>query len=420
MKPTFIQGVLLNGVITNILIDNQRIADIGNDIRVPADAIRIDGSRLAAFPTFANMHTHAAMTLLKGMGSDMPLQQWLNDCIWPAEKNLDGEAIYWGVKLACLEMIKSGCTLFNDMYFLLPHAAKAVAEMGIRGVLGYTLFGDGDELTDDFFLRLREQVECASDLVKLSLAPHAIYTVSEKGLVHSAEMSHKYGTLYHIHMAETEYEVQQCLQKHNVRPYALLQHLGVLSATEGRFVGAHSLFLDQEEIELMARHRLSVVHNPASNLKLGSGHRFLYSELRNAGVNVALGTDGSASSNNLDMIEAARLMSYLQKGVRQDPTVLPAIELLQVASENGFKAASIDAGRIAVGKLADLMLVDLDNIAFVPQDDALSGLFYAAHSNAVDTVICNGRILMQHHRVDGEEEVVDQARRQAKRLRHNQ
>ncbi len=417
MEPIFIQGVLLNEEVTNILIENQHIAGIGSTLSMPANAIRIDGSRMAAFPTFANMHTHAAMTLLKGLGSDQSLQQWLNESIWPAEKHLDGEAVYWGTKLACLEMIKSGTTLFSDMYFLLPHSAKAVAEMGIRSILGFNVFGDGDELTDDFFLQLRQEVEGAGDLVKLSIAPHAVYTVSEKGLRHCAEMSHKYSTLYHIHMSETEHEVQECLREHQCRPYELLERLGVLDLTEDRFTGAHSLFVSPQEREIMGRHHLSVTHNPASNLKLGSGSRFLYTELRDAGVNVTLGTDGSASSNHLDMIESARLMSYLQKGTRQDPTVLPANELLQVATENGYRVLGLDGGKIAVGKLADLMLVDLDNMAFVPNNDALSGLFYAAHGDAVDTVICNGRILMQHHHVAGEEEILAQARHQARKLR---
>ena len=417
MEPIIIENVLLNENRTNILIENSMITGIGTQVPMPVNAIKIDGRGKAAFPAFANMHTHAAMTLLKGMGSDMPLQQWLNESIWPAEKHLDGEAVYWGVKLACLEMIKSGTTLFNDMYFLLPYAAKAVAEMGIRAILGINVFGDGNELTDDYFHQLRDEVEGASELLKLSIAPHSVYTVSEKGLVHCAEMSHRYGTLFQIHMSETEHEVQECLSNHKFRPYALLEHLGVLGLTEGRFVGAHSLYLDAEEIDLMARHRITVTHNPASNLKLGSGYRFLYTEMRNAGVNVALGTDGSASSNSLDMIEAARLMSYLQKGVRQDPTVLPATELMQVVSENGFKAAGINAGRIEAGKVADLILVDLDNLAFVPMHDPLSGLFYAAHGDAVDTVVCNGRIVMRNRHVEGEEEIRTQARRHAQLLR---
>ena len=417
MEPILIENVLLNEKSTNILIENSKITGIGTQIPMPVNAIRIDGRGKAAFPSFANMHTHAAMTLLKGLGSDLPLQQWLNDSIWPAEKNLDGEAVYWGAKLACLEMIKSGTTLFNDMYFLLPYAAKAVAEMGIRAILGINVFGDGNELTDDYFRQLRDEVEGASELLKLSIAPHSVYTVSEKGLVHCAEMSHRYGTLFQIHMSETEHEVQECLSLHQKRPYALLDSLGVLSLTEDRFTGAHSLYLDAEEIELMARHHVTATHNPASNLKLGSGYRFLYNELREAGVNITLGTDGSASSNNLDMIEAARLMSYLQKGVRQDPTVLPTTELMKVVSENGFKAAGINAGKIETGKVADLILVDLENLAFVPMHDTLSGLFYAAHGDAVDTVICNGRIVMHNRHVEGEEEIRTQAFRHARKLR---
>ncbi len=417
MEPILIEDVLLNEKSTNILIENSMITGIGTQIPMPVNAIRIDGRCKAAFPAFANMHTHAAMTLLKGLGSDLPLQQWLTESIWPAEKHLDGEAVYWGAKLACLEMIKSGTTLFNDMYFHLPHAAKAVAEMGIRGILGINVFGDGDELTDDSFCQLRDQVEGASDLLKISIAPHSVYTVSEKGLMHCAQMSHRYGTIYQIHMSETEREVQECLATHNCRPYELLEQTGVLELTEGRLMGAHSLYLSREEIDLMARHHVTATHNPASNLKLGSGYRFLYSELREAGVNITLGTDGSASSNNLDMIEAARLMSYLQKGVRQDPTVLPTTELMQVVSENGFKAAGINAGKIETGKVADLILVDLENLAFVPMHDTLSGLFYSAHGDAVDTVICNGRIVMHNRHVEGEEEIRTQAFRHALKLR---
>lgn len=416
MQPIFIEGVLLNEKVTNILIEDKHISGIGHHVPMPENAIYINGERKVAFPSFANMHTHAAMTLLKGMGSDLPLQQWLNKVIWPAEKNLDGEAVYWGVKLACLEMIKSGTTLFNDMYFLLPWAAKAVAEMGIRAVLGFNVFNNGDELTDDFFLNLRDQVENYGELVQLSIAPHSVYTVSEKGLLHCAQMSHKYGTLYQIHMSETEQEVQECIRTHHDRPYNLLERLGVLELTQNHFVGAHSLFLSPAEIELMALRHVTAVHNPSSNLKLGSGHRFPYTELHDAGVNVTLGTDGSASSNNLDLIEAARFMSYLQKGIRQDPSVLPTSELLQVCSENGFKAAGINAGKLQEGKVADLMLIDLDNIAFVPNHDALSGLFYAAHGDAVDTLICNGRILMRGHHVEGEEEILVHARYHAAKL----
>ena len=416
MQPIFIEGVLLNDTKTNILIDNKHITGIGNNIPMPVNALLINGDNKAAFPTFANMHTHAAMNLFRGYANDLPLMTWLNDWIWPKERNLDDDIVYWGTRLACTEMIKSGTTAFSDMYFHIPAAAKAAGEMGIRCTLGITTFGDAEDVTEKSVEQLLVQLEPYRELVSLAIAPHAIYTVSEKGLKHCAELCHKYGLLYHIHMSETEGEVENCLKQHGFRPYELLERLGVMELTEGRFSGAHSLYVDQNEIHIIGKHHATVTHNPCSNLKLGSGHFFRYTELRDAGANITLGTDGCSSSNNLDMIEAAKFMSYLQKGIRRDPTVLPAEELLQVATANGFKSIGIDAGEIAIGKSADLMLVDLRNLAFVPNNNTLANLLYAAHGDAVDTVICNGSIVMQNRTIPNESETLSQARHATQRL----
>ena len=416
MQPIFIEGVLLNDTKTNILIDNKHITGIGNNIPMPVNALLINGDNKAAFPTFANMHTHAAMNLFRGYANDLSLMTWLNDWIWPKERNLDDDIVYWGTRLACTEMIKSGTTAFSDMYFHIPAAAKAAGEMGIRCTLGITTFGDAEDVTEKAVEQLLVQLEPYRELVSLAIAPHAIYTVSEKGLKHCAELCHKYGLLYHIHMSETEGEVENCLTQHGFRPYELLERLGVMELTEGRFSGAHSLYVDQNEIHIIGKHHATVTHNPCSNLKLGSGHFFRYTELRDAGANITLGTDGCSSSNNLDMIEAAKFMSYLQKGIRRDPTVLPAEELLQVATANGFKSIGIDAGEIAIGKSADLMLVDLRNLAFVPNNNTLANLLYAAHGDAVDTVICNGSIVMQNRTIPNESETLSQARHATQRL----
>lgn len=415
-QPIFIRNVLLNEARTNILIENHHFVAIGPEAAPSSGATVIDGSHLAAFPTFANMHTHAAMNLFRGYANDLPLMSWLNDWIWPKEKNLNDDIVYWGTRLACTEMILSGTTAFSDMYFHIPAAAMAAADMGIRCTLGITAFGDCAELTEESIERTLQAIQPYSHLVQLALAPHAIYTVSNQGLRHTAELSHKYNLLYHIHMSETPGEVSDCLRNHGCRPYQLLEQLGVLDLTEGRFSGAHSLHLDDNEIALLGRHRATVVHNPCSNLKLGSGHFFRYAELKEAGVNITLGTDGCSSSNNLDMIDAAKFMSYLQKGVRQDPTVLPAHELLQVATRNGFNTLGINAGSLHVGALADLMLVNTDNIAFVPNNDTLANLLYAAHGDCVDTVICHGRILMQHRHIDTLDETLTQSRRAAAQL----
>ena len=277
-------------------------------------------------------------------------------------------------------------------------------------------FGDADDLTEAVIEDTLRTLEPYQELINIAIAPHAVYTVSEKGLKRCAEMAKKYGLLYHIHMSETQNEVDNCLKQYGCRPYELLERIGVLDLTEGHFSGAHSLYVDDNEIAIMGRHHITATHNPCSNLKLGSGHFFHYTELRDAGVNVTLGTDGCSSSNNLDMIEAAKFMSYLQKGVRQDPTVLPAPELLQVASQNGFHVLGIDAGAIETGRCADLMLVSLDNLAFVPNNDTLANLFYAAHGDAVDTVICNGNIVMQNRAIPSEEETIREARRATQKL----
>ena len=409
----FIQHVQVAGRRVDMLIEGNRIAAMGVDLPHPDDAQRIDGDGLAAFPTFANLHTHAAMTLLRGYGNDVPLREWLNNWIWPKEKLLTDEHIYWGVRLACLEMLRSGTTAFADMYFFLPAAARAVHDSGLRAVLGDTVFGDADAFSDAASYK---HPDWQDDRVRYCVAPHAVYTVSDVGLQRVARYCRANNLMCHIHMSETEEEVANCLRQHSCRPYEYLEQIGVLELLDHRIIGAHSLHLSPGEMELMAHRGVVAVHNPNSNLKLGSGSRFPYTELLSAGVRVALGTDGCASSNNLDMLEAAKTMSLLQKGWRNDPTVMPAVETLQVATRNGFAALGIDAGEVAEGRLADLMLVDLNHICMVPDSDTTANLVYAAHSDAIDTVICDGRILMRHRQVEGEAEVIAAVRNIAQEM----
>lgn len=412
----YIRNVQLNGEETNILIQDHRIAAIGSHIPIPSNATVIDGQGYAALPTFANMHTHAAMSLFRGYANDLPLMTWLNDYIWPKEKNLDDDIIYWGTRLAVTEMIACGTTAFSDMYFHIPAAARAAAELGIRCTLGISAFGDCQDITPAVIESTLSAIEPYRELVNLSIAPHAIYSVSEKGLRHTAQLSNRYGLLYHIHMSETLGEVNNCLKDHGCRPYQWLQRLGVLDLTQGRFSGAHSLHLSPEEIQLVGQYQDTVTHNPCSNLKLGSGHFFPYIELRDAGANVTLGTDGSASSNNLDLIEAAKFMSYLQKGIRQDPTILPSHELLKIMSSNGFKALGIPAGTIAVGALADLLLVNTHHPAFIPNHDTLANLLYAAHPDCIDTVFCNGKPVKYHGVIPSQAETFSQIQRVTSKL----
>lgn len=420
----FIKDVLLDGKTTSILIEKDTIVGIGNDLPVPTCVYVIDARGKAVFPTFANMHTHAAMTLFRGYGDDHPLQEWLNEWIWPAERNLDDDIIYWGTRLACLEMIKSGTTLFNDMYFYTEAAARAVRDSGIRAMIGLTCFDFLDKAAaeklkkdvEEWWSAISSQWSAGGGQIIPVVAPHAPYTVSGETLVWLADFAAEHGLHYHIHMSETESEVAESVKQYGQRPYARLEKLGVLERCGKRFVGAHTLHLDDEEIKLIGRHGATVVHNPNSNLKLGSGYRFMYNELRDAGANVTLGTDGCSSSNNLDMLEATKTMALLQKGWRGDPTTMPAKEALQVATTNGFKAAGLNAGIIEAGAKADLLLVDIDNIGFIPNNDTLSNYIYAAHSEAIDTVVCDGTIVMQHREVKDEKLIKSEAMRVVEKL----
>lgn len=405
-----IKNILLDNTYTDIYIEENLITSIAPNLSQTADKI-IDGSNKAAIPGFVNGHGHAAMTLFRGFGDDMPLEKWLREKIWPYEARLNEEVVYWGMRLACLEMIKSGTTCFNDMYWFFHANAQAVEEMGIRAVLSSVVF---DELnpqkadkTKEQAVRVLEECKQYGDRINFAIGPHSIYTVSGETLKWVRQFAEDNNVIIHMHIAETQTEHANSVQAFGLSPVRYLHQLGLLSP---RLILAHSLWIDEEEIALMAGHGVHVIHNPNSNLKLGSGYAFKYEELKNAGVNVCLGTDGCSSSNNLDMIEAAKEASFLQKGWRFDPTAMPAAEALKCATENGGKALGLKIGKIEEGYLADISLVDMNLPVFTPNHNFVSNLIYAANGNCIDTVICNGKIIMENKYVPGEEEIISKVR----------
>ena len=331
----------------------------------------IDGKGLSVFPGLCNMHSHAPMTLFRGLGDDQPLDVWLNDYIWPAEQKHTDETVYQGTLQACREMLASGTTAFNDMYFRLPAMAKAVKDSGIRARLGLNIFGDGDELDQNANIDL---LTSGTSQVSFSIAPHSVYTVSEKGLRRSAEACIELGLPMHIHMNETQKEVNDCVAKYGCRPWELLDRLGILDLMGSNIIAAHCLHLSEHEIRLIGEHHIACVHCPNSNLKLGSGYRFPMLELLEAGARVCLGTDGSASSNNLDMIEVMKTAALLQKGWRGDPTVVPAQQIMSIAALGHS---------IAPGQPACLFLADVKS---------LSDLIYASHGDSVALTMVAGRV----------------------------
>ena len=373
--------IIDNGLITNVLETTANREQTGDEV--------IDCSGLAVFPGLCNMHSHAPMTLFRGLGDDQPLDVWLNKYIWPAEQKLTDELVYQGTLQACREMLASGTTAFNDMYFRLPAMAQAVKDSGIRAMLGYNIFGDGDEIDD-----LKREIENSQFSIlnsQLTIAPHSVYTVSEKGLRRCADACVDLHVPMHIHMSETEKEVNDCLRQHGCRPWELLDRLGILDKLGANIIAAHCLHLSDNEIKLIGDHGITCVHCPNSNLKLGSGYRFPMIELLNAGARVALGTDGSASSNNLDMIEVMKTAALLQKGWRGDPTAVPAEQILSLATLGHS---------IAPGQPACLFLVKLNNPTptdIVSDSQAISNLVYATHGESVVMTLVDGKVVYKNN-----------------------
>lgn len=400
-----ISDVLHEGRIVDVLIRENRFAAIGS-LQDDYAGMRIDGSGKAILPSLMNGHGHAAMTLLRGYADDMPLETWLQKHIWPIEAKLSEEDVYWGTKFACLEMIKTGTTFFADMYWHFPGTARAVDEMGMRAALSAAFFDFGDPKKAR---EAKAQVEalhasCAgySDRIRFMLGPHAIYTVSADSLRWADAYARDHDLLVHMHLAETRTEVENCIKDHGISPVEYLEKLGLLSS---RFIGCHCVWLTDKEADLLAARGVHVVHNPISNMKLSSG-AFAYDVLARKGVNIGLGTDGCASNNNLDMFEEMKMAALLAKVQSKEPTTLGAPEAFAMASVNGAAMYGIECGEIREGMLADCMLVDLDHPQLVPNHNLMSNIVYSANGDCVDTVICNGRVLMQHRQVPGEEEIL--------------
>ena len=413
MSSILIKEVELNGSTSDIYIEGKYIRQIGEHLPVAADVV-IDGRRKAVIPGFVNTHGHAAMTMFRGFGDDMPLKPWLEDRIWPNEAKLTKEDIYWGTKLACLEMIKSGTTTFFDMYLDYHATAEAVEEMGIRVNNSVSCFDwfkpEQMEKSKQLIKKIYNESGRYSDRIQFAVGPHAIYTVSGELLQWVDAFAREHDVMIQMHLSETEEEVRNSVDKYGCSPVRYLHKLGVLSP---RLLIAHGIYIDDEEIHMLADNGVKVAHNPASNMKLASGMHFKFDEMRKAGVLVGLGTDGCASSNNLDMIEAMKLASLLGKVWRKDPEAVSANDIFRSATTDGASIAGLKAGRIEEGYLADLSLVDLNMPAFTPNFNFVSNLVYAANGSCIDTVICDGKVLMRDKKVAGEDEIMERTERMA-------
>lgn len=403
----------------SILIVDNKIQEISNSLsKSDADKV-IDAEDKIAIPGLVNTHSHAAMTLLRGVGDDQSLDTWLNEYIWPKEANLNDELVYLGSKLAMAEMIKTGTTTFNDMYFYMQQTAKAVDESGMRAVLGYGMIDLFDE--EKMKTELNESKKLIKDChgtcdgrITVAVSPHAPNTCSEELLIKSKELADDNNLKLHIHVAETKKEFTDIKNEKDLTPFQYLDSIDILNQNT---IAAHGVWVTPEEIKLLAKKQVSIAHNPSSNMKLASGIAPVY-EYNQNGVNVSIGTDGVSSNNNLDMFSEMKLATLLQKVDQLNPQAVPAQETLDMATVNGAKALGINAGQISEGKLADIVLVDTKVPHMTPVRNALSNIVYSSLGTDVNTVICNGNILLEDKELTtlNEAEIIEEVNEKAFQL----
>ncbi len=405
----------------SVLIEDDRIKDISPRIDTMGADITINGEGKLLIPGLVNSHTHLPMTLFRGIADDLKLENWLEDYIWPLEAHLNGEHCYAGALLGCVEMIKSGTTTFNDMYFYMDDVAEAIKKAGLRALISYGMidFNDEEKRKAEIKESLRIIKKChgkANGRINVALGPHSPYTCSTELLEDVRSIADKYEIRIHIHVAETENEVRQVLGKYGKRPFIYLDEIGLLG---GDVIAAHGVWLSQAEINIIKSNDVKLVHNPTSNMKLASGVSPV-DDLIKEGVCVSLGTDGVASNNNLDLLEEMKIAALLQKIDKMDPTALKAEEVFKMATINGATSLGMadEIGTIEVGKKADLVFLDIRKSHLSPWRNPISHLVYSASGCDVETVICDGEILMEEYKLKSlnEKDVIEIAENAAEEI----
>ena len=371
----------------NIYIENDKISYIGNRDDFKIDTI-IDGENFLAVPGFVNAHTHVAMTLFRNYGPETDLMTWLNDYIWPLEDKLKAEDVYYGSKLALLEMIKAGTTSFADMYFFCEETAKACKEMNIRAQISRGL-----TIPDKNFSKVKENINLANtykndDLIDIGLGPHAVYTADLDYLKKISDYAQEYKLPIHIHLSETEEENEDCYKKYNMSPTELFDKAGIF---KNKTIAAHGVYLSDNDLDIIKNNNVSIVHNPSSNLKLSSGFLDL-ARLIDKGINVCLGTDSASSNNKLSILREMEVSMLISKLYSSRP--ISYIEMLQMATVNGAKALGFDkVGMIKESYKADLIMIDINNENHTPHNDILSSLCFSTYESDIKNVIIDGNIV---------------------------
>jgi len=374
---------------------------------------KIRGTGKVALPGLVNCHTHVPMTLFRGMAEDKPLEEWLKETIWPLEAKLRPKDIYDGALLGCLEMIKSGTTCFADMYFHEEIVAKAVEKAGLRAVLAEGIIEASDSARGTKMLNDAIEVAekfdgYANGRVRVRLGPHAVYSCSSSLLRKVRESALKLNVGVHIHLAESMEKAK------SLGEVALLENINFFTGVN--VLAAHCIHLSKEDMRTLVKHGVTAAYNPVANMKLAMGVPKI-SDMLKLGIIIGIGTDGPASNNTLDMFESMKAAALLQKVFSLNPTVLPAETVLKMATIQGARALGLQQsiGSLEVGKRADIILLDFDKPHLTPKRNLCANIVYSAHGSDVDTVIVDGRVLMEKQKVNtmNESEVMQQAKRTA-------
>ena len=401
-----------------IAIEDKTIIDIGKTSELKRKYGRgyeeIDAKGKVVIPGLINTHQHAAMSLLRGYADDLPLQEWLEKWIWPIEKHMTPHDIYVGALLTAIESIMGGTTTVNTMYhYYTPeeNEAKAFADAGLRGVIGHVCFSwrkdDDKRALEDLAKNWHDKAE---GLIRTSVDPHAPYTVDQEYMKelkeNKEELNQKYGSetkpiIWHIHIAETKDEPEKIKKAFNIQlKNGIMEYLDSLGVLDKHVIAAHCVALTDKDIEIMKHRKVKASHNPISNLKLASGISPI-PKMLTEGITVSLGTDSPCSNNTADMFEVMKATAILHKGMTRNPTILPAAQVLEMATIEGAKALSWESeiGSIKIGKKADLAIINLNKPHLCPIYNETSQLVYAVKASDVDTVIINGKIAMESRKL---------------------
>lgn len=412
MKTLIQHGVVIPmtkenlAVVTDVGIDGKHIAFVGPAPKGWKADKTIDAAGCIVMPTLVNAHTHLSMELMRNYKDQAPnLMAWLNE-IFPIEDKLSKEDILWASRLGVCELLQCGCTLFNDMYFEEEQTERAVNEGGMRASIGMTLVGDLTETKKRLSekpKRFQEEMEKSDGRIHLAVAPHAIYTCSGETYQYAHDWAKEHGSLLHTHLSETKGEVEDCLKAHGKTPFDYLDSLGYFKDT--KHLLAHGVHLTDGELCEMRGMNISVANNPTSNCKLASGMARV-GKMLSMGINVCLGTDGSSSNNNQNMFEEMHVASLVSTALTGDIASLPPYKVLEMATINGAEALGFGdvIGTLEAGKEADLLILNTRNTHMTPLNDPFSALVYSAQSSDVDTVFCQGKLVLEKGKVLGIDE----------------